>query len=106
MLPVTPNNEKKVTQSLTFSGKKSKNSVLKLSSFFQLTELLFAEIPRVRLDKVVRRLPPKPFWEAPPTLEEEPEDGSADISTVSESMVPNTALQSITGRLKLIIVVY
>lgn len=48
----------------------------------------------------MRRAQPKPFWEAPPTLEEEPEDGSADVSTQSDSLVPNLALQSLTGTCK------
>lgn len=67
----------------------------------QLTDLLFAELPRVRLDKVVRRAQPKPFWEAPPTLEEEPEDGitevaaSPNLSTASDGIKLNMTLQNL-----------
>lgn len=55
------------------------------------------------MDKVVRRAAPKPFWEAPPTLEEEPEDGNAEasanaspnLSTASDGLKLNMTLQNL-----------
>lgn len=61
--------------------------------------MLFADLPRIRLDKV-NRTKVLQFWEAPPTLQEEPEDGtgeSADMSNVSGNMQLNMTLQNMQG---------
>lgn len=63
--------------------------------------MLFADLPRIRLDKV-NRTKVLQFWEAPPTLQEEPEDGtgeSADMSNVSGNMQLNMTLQNMQGEI-------
>ncbi|XP_063696053.1 ras GTPase-activating protein raskol isoform X3 [Culicoides brevitarsis] len=50
------------------------------SEELSLADMLFADLPRIRLDKV-NRTKVLQFWEAPPTLQEEPEDGECEQSS-------------------------
>ncbi|XP_036339431.1 ras GTPase-activating protein raskol-like, partial [Rhagoletis pomonella] len=54
----------------------------------ELTDVLFNEYPRVRLDRV--RRPAKALWDGPPTLCEEPEDSD----TCPMDIALNTTLYS------------
>ncbi|XP_067637261.1 ras GTPase-activating protein raskol isoform X2 [Eurosta solidaginis] len=54
----------------------------------ELTDVLFNEYPRVRLDRV--RRPAKALWDGPPTLREEPEDSD----TCPMDIALNTTLYS------------
>ncbi|XP_011192266.1 ras GTPase-activating protein raskol [Zeugodacus cucurbitae] len=54
----------------------------------ELTDVLFNEYPRVRLDRV--RRPAKSLWDGPPTLPEEPEDSD----TCPMDIALNTTLYS------------
>ncbi|XP_059619609.1 ras GTPase-activating protein raskol isoform X2 [Phlebotomus argentipes] len=67
IFPVTPNREKKLTDSI------------------------FAELPRVRLDHQ-KRSTCKSQWQGPPTVEEEPEDGVGDINFCGQMIDLNTTL--------------
>lgn len=65
--------------------------------------MLFADLPRIRLDKVLRTRT-KIFREAPPILMEEPEDGltdSEDTTTISDNIQLNLALQNMSGMWKI-----
>lgn len=50
-----------------------------LLSLLQLTDILFGELPRVRLDRCCRRNY-KQMWDGPPTLDEEPEESDGAVS--------------------------
>uniref|UniRef100_A0A336MDF1 CSON013905 protein n=1 Tax=Culicoides sonorensis TaxID=179676 RepID=A0A336MDF1_CULSO len=66
------------------------------SEELSLADMLFADLPRIRLDKV-NRTKVLQFWEAPPTLQEEPEDGTGengDVTTMSENLQLNMTLQN------------
>ncbi|XP_055716745.1 ras GTPase-activating protein raskol isoform X4 [Phlebotomus papatasi] len=67
IFPVTPNCEKKLTDSI------------------------FAELPRVRLDHK-KRSSCRNQWQGPPTVEEEPEDGVGDINFCAQMIELNTTL--------------
>ncbi|XP_055695811.1 ras GTPase-activating protein raskol isoform X2 [Lutzomyia longipalpis] len=67
IFPITPNREKKLTDSI------------------------FAELPRVRLDHQ-KRTSCRSQWQGPPTVEEEPEDGVGDISFCDQMIELNTTL--------------
>lgn len=62
--------------------------------------MLFADLPRIRLDKV-NRTKVLQFWEAPPTLQEEPEDGDETNNASSysgENIQLNMTLQNMQGK--------
>uniref|UniRef100_W8BIA5 Putative Ras GTPase-activating protein n=1 Tax=Ceratitis capitata TaxID=7213 RepID=W8BIA5_CERCA len=61
------------------------------SEEISLTDVLFNEYPRVRLDRV--RRPAKSLWDGPPTLPEEPEDSD----TCPMDIALNTTLYSELG---------
>ncbi|XP_037931903.1 ras GTPase-activating protein raskol-like [Teleopsis dalmanni] len=58
----------------------------------ELTDVLFNEYPRVRLDRA--RRPAKVLWDGPPTLPEEPEDSD----TCPMDIALNTTLYSELGK--------
>lgn len=69
----------------------------------QLTDMLFAELPRVRLDRI--RRPTKFLFDAPPTLSEVPEecegyleDQSQYIDDFQQRLDLNTTLNSPLGK--------
>ncbi|XP_049311557.1 ras GTPase-activating protein raskol isoform X7 [Bactrocera dorsalis] len=64
------------------------------SEEISLTDVLFNEYPRVRLDRV--RRPAKSLWDGPPTLPEEPEDSD----TCPMDIALNTTLYSELGEYK------
>lgn len=62
--------------------------------------MLFADLPRIRLDKVDRTKVLQ-YWEAPPTVQEEPEDGTGESSNAtiaSGNIQLNMTLQNMQGK--------
>lgn len=61
---------------------------------FQLTDILFSDFPRVRLDRT-SKANFRTYWEAPPTVHEEPEDG--ECMSNSDHIGINTTLGGTLG---------
>ncbi|CAD7087488.1 unnamed protein product [Hermetia illucens] len=64
----------------------------------ELTDILFTEFPRVRLDRV--RRPIKPLWDAPPTVTEEPEDSDGYQMDIALNTTLNSDLVHIWNDLR------